>query len=195
MKKIVLVRHGESEGNAKGIFTGWLDVGLTDNGRNQAEALYQRLESENFDAVYSSDLIRAYETAQLAWDEKRMPIKRDEQLREKHFGALEGLKFDEISKRYPEIVDAWKNSDYNFPIPDGESFQAFYNRVIERYEKIKDSKEQRVLIFAHSGVIQAILAYEIVGHIRGCWRFKIENCRLTTLEISDGYAFIKKLNG
>lgn len=192
MKNIYLIRHGQSEGNAKGIFTGWHDVELTDLGRKQAKELKEKLDLVKFDLIYSSDLLRALNTAKLSIGDGDIIV--DEGLREKHFGDLEGLKFSEIDNKYPEVVQAWKNSDYDYPIPNGESFKAFYDRIVETYEKIKNSDGNRIIIFAHSGVIQAILAHEIVGGIQGCWRFKIENCRISEIEISDGYSFLKKIN-
>jgi len=194
MKRIVLVRHGESEGNAKGLFTGWLDVPLTEKGKTQALALSEKIKAETFDRVISSDLCRSVETARLTWGERKPDIELDERLREKHFGNLEGMKFDEICIQFPEVVDAWKHNDYNFPIPKGESFQKFYDRIIKRYKELKQEDDESLLIFAHSGVIQAILAHEIVGSIKGCWRFKIENCKLVTLEVNDEYTYIKQLN-
>lgn len=192
MKNIYLVRHGQSEGNASGVFTGWHDVELTELGREQARVLNEKLKLETFDSVYSSDLLRAINTAKLAIGNNEINI--DKGLREKHFGDLEGLKFEEINEKYPDIVEAWKTNNYDYPTPNGESFKEFYDRIIETYEKIKNSEGNRIIIFAHSGVIQAILAHEIVGGIQGCWRFKVENCRLSELEISDGYSFLKKIN-
>lgn len=196
MKKVVLIRHGESEGNQKGFFTGWIDVPLTDYGRVQALKLKEKLNKYSFDSVYSSDLQRAYETATIVCDEKFPIITKDELFREKHFGELEGLKFDEICEKYSDIVEAWENKDYDHPTPNGESFKEFYDRIINRFQIIKDSEEKCTLIFAHSGVIQAILANEIVGDISGCWRFKVENCKVIEIEFDcdTGYCFINKLN-
>ncbi len=81
MKRIVLVRHGESEGNAKGLFTGWLDVPLTEKGKMQALALSGKIKADTFDRVISSDLCRSVETARLTWGERKPDIELDERLR------------------------------------------------------------------------------------------------------------------
>src|SRR5690606_14654040 len=128
---LVLLRHGQSLWNKQNIFTGWVDVGLSEQGVEEARAAGERLKGYRFDAVFCSILERAKKTAQLALAE-RMPdlFICDQALNERDYGDLQGKNKDEIRKKYgEEQVHRWRRSFSEKP-PGGESLQDTCDRVL-----------------------------------------------------------------
>ncbi len=119
---LVLVRHGQSEWNLKNLFTGWVDVDLTEQGRAEAAEAGRLLAAEgiDFDQIYTSVLIRAIRTANLALDVMNrlwLPVERAWRLNERHYGALQGLdKAETVAKHGAEQVKIWRRS-YDVPPP------------------------------------------------------------------------------
>ena len=105
MTRILLARHGETDWNLQQRWQGHTDTPLNETGRKQARALAEELAGEPIDAVFSSDLIRAHETARLIAVPRGLGVTALRDLRERHFGSVEGLTTDEVFARYPEIRD------------------------------------------------------------------------------------------
>ena len=116
MMKLVLVRHGESEWNKLNLFTGWMDVDLSDKGREEAENAGKILKEEgyDFDICYTSYLKRAIHTLNIALDEMDrawLPVIKSWKLNERHYGALQGLNKSETAEKYGEDqVKIWRRS-------------------------------------------------------------------------------------
>ncbi len=195
MKKIYLIRHGESEGNVKGLYSGWLDTPLTDQGRGQAQQAAERLKGIDFDRVISSDLSRTRETAQIVCGKYLNAIEEDNRFREMHFGIFEGLTYKEICEKYPEEMQAWGDDYSGYIIPDGESLEMMAERCCKRFKEIVfEMTEGNIIISAHAGVIRSILS-EVVGTgAEGYWKFKIDNCGIASIEYVDDYPVICGLN-
>lgn len=203
--RVILLRHGESEANVNKQFAGFLDTPLTERGRAQAEQAALYMGWYHFDRVISSSLERAYETAQIATSVNQagqccVPYERIEShegLKEMNFGLCEGLTYDQILAQMPELVKQ-TNSDYaHATYPEGESLHTFYHRVVNAYELLKQSlfkTEGNILLVSHSGVIRAILAYELGGGFEAYWHYKIENCGYAVLEYDHGYPILTELN-
>lgn len=146
-KRIVLVRHGQSTYNLDRRFSGWSDPDLTELGRWQASVVAPRLAERTFDSVWSSDLVRAAETARLAWGEPRI----DKRLREIHFGELEGLTWTEM----PEEVRSRVKDFASFRAPGGETITELRERVTEFCDELPYGTH---LLFCHGGVVRVLLA-------------------------------------
>jgi 2,3-bisphosphoglycerate-dependent phosphoglycerate mutase len=138
---LVLLRHGESEWNALNLFTGWVDVDLTDKGRAEAVRSGQLMVEHGLspDAVYTSLLRRAITTANLALDTADrhwIPVRRSWRLNERHYGALQGLNKSDIRARYgDEQFMAWRRS-YDTPPPPIEKGSQFSQDADPRYANI-----------------------------------------------------------
>jgi len=128
--RLLLVRHGETLWNAEGRMQGHLDSGLTPRGRAQARALAARIRELGPVAVYSSDLGRAVQTADVIATECGLAPILDANLRERHLGIFEGLTKAEVSDRYPEIWQAYKVGGPDFVIPKGESARQRHQRTL-----------------------------------------------------------------
>lgn len=140
-----LVRHGETTFSAGKRVAGWSDPPLTDNGRRQAGALRAVIDGNQFAGVWSSDLQRAVESAQLAWGEPQI----DKRLRECHFGSLEGCTYEEADSTYGEVFHEFRD----FQAPDGESHAEMLARVSEFVGGLEPGRH---LLFVHGGVIRIL---------------------------------------
>ena len=209
MVHLVLIRHGQSEWNSQNKFTGWVDVNLSDQGKKEAKTAGELIISENlkFDYYFSSFQKRAIDTLKLIQKTagvENLKFEEAWQLNERHYGALTGLNKDEMKKKLgekkihefrrswslkPENLD--KNNAYhplnikkykNIPradIPDSESLEDTYNRVIPYFESkiLKLLKlKKKILISAHGNSIRALCKY----------LFKINNEDISYLEIPTG---------
>src|ERR1700759_3862940 len=138
---LVLLRHGESDWNARNLFTGWVDVGLTDRGRAEAIRSGELIAEHNLlpDVLYTSLLRRAITNAHLALDTADrlwIPVRRSWRLNERHYGALQGLDKSEIKDRYgDEQFMAWRRS-YDTPPPPIEKGSKFSQDADPRYADI-----------------------------------------------------------
>lgn len=148
-----LIRHGQTEANARHEFAGWTDVALTDRGQDEARALEPRLAVESFDSVWSSDLQRAVHTARLAHSEPQ----QDRRLREMNFGSLEGRTWHQADR----VVQQALGDFQLFDAPGGETAAVFHARL---HEFLDELPAGRHLIFTHGGVIRALTGP--LGHDR-----------------------------
>jgi broad specificity phosphatase PhoE len=146
MTTLLLARHGETDWNRDGRWQGWADPPLNDTGRAQARKLADELESTPFDAVYSSDLRRARETAEILAAPHGVPVHADIGLREIDVGSWSGLTRAEIAERFPEGRR-----------PDGETHEQHGARVREAVVRIARAHlGERILLVGHGGTIRAI---------------------------------------
>lgn len=142
MSKIVLLRHGESVWNKKGLFTGWVDVDLTKKGEAEAKSAGQELKKQGFkfDLAYTSFLMRAAKTLKLALrgiKAEKTPIKVDWRLNERHYGNLQGLSKEEMVKKFgAKQVLIWRRS-YNIRPPKIDSKNPYQQKDDPRYKNIK----------------------------------------------------------
>jgi broad specificity phosphatase PhoE len=163
--RLILVRHGETEGESSIRYHGRTDVALSELGRSQmrlaGRAIESRRRAKNFAHVFSSPLVRASEGARIVAGES-VPLVTLEEFAEVHFGLFEGLTADEIRERYPDDFAQWNADrlapDYTYPA--GESRAAFADRVergLERMLAIWTPRDQDALLVAHRGVIRAVV--------------------------------------
>ena len=157
---IYFVRHGQSLGNEHRIFLGHTDMDLTDLGRRQAEATAKRLADVDFAAFYSSDLLRAYNTAKPHADMRDMTVKTDKRLRELYCGDWEGLTVEEIIERYGELYTvSWAHGFGSFRMPNGESVAEGAERMYEAALDMGRENEGKIVLCAsHAAVMRALFA-------------------------------------
>ncbi len=186
--RLLLVRHGESQGNEELRLQGRRDFPLTGRGREQARALAGRLASAGLAAVYSSPIGRALETARILGEVASVPVTEEPRLQEYDFGELlSGLTWQEIRGKHPEIIEALLRDDSGFPrYPGEEGRAAFRERVCGALREIagRHPQDQAVAVVTHAGPI-AVFVMELVG--RKYSRpipFTIENASVTTVEFS-----------
>ena len=156
MTTLLLARHGETDWNRDGRWQGYSDTPLNEVGRKQAGELGDSL--DGIDAVYSSDLARARETAEIVAARLGVEVKVDERLRERSFGAWEGLTMEEIERRYEQAHVRWRAGE-GHGADDAEAFDAFAARVHSFLEEVlRRHPDETVLVVGHGGSIRVIHA-------------------------------------
>ena len=171
MATLILARHGETDWNRDGIWQGHGDPPLNELGRSQARELAGRLADVEIDALYSSDLRRAYETAEIVSRAKGLEITADSDLREIDIGAWSGLTRAQIEERFPGMDRQ-----------DGETSEAFDARAVGALHRIAEAHEgEHVLVVTHGGVVRA-LERSVLGEPRDV----LANCELVEFRYEGG---------
>ena len=156
MTQLLLIRHGETDWNSAGRWQGHSDTPLNEEGRRQASALAELLDGA--DVVYSSDLARAKETAEILAARLTLPVRLDARLRERSFGSWEGLTSVEIEERFPDDHRRWQAGE-GFGATDAEPFEVFAARIRGFLEDVLGRHDgETVLVVAHGGSIRVIHA-------------------------------------
>lgn len=157
LTRIVAVRHGETAWNVATRIQGQLDIGLNDTGRAQARRVAQALAHERFHAVYASDLQRAADTARAVAERQGLALHTDRGLRERGFGAFEGLTWAEVEQQHPQASLRWRQRDPSFGPPGGEVLQAFVDRAVGAIAAIAARhRGQHIAVVTHGGVLDAL---------------------------------------
>jgi probable phosphoglycerate mutase len=155
--RLVVVRHGETEWNLASRIQGHADSPLTATGRAQAAAIAARLAGERFDRLVSSDLGRAWQTAQAIASRTGHAIEPDERFRERNYGVAEGFTYGEIDVTYPDIFSRVRDTDPDAGVPGGESRRQLYERVRDAFESlVRGAPGQRLAVVCHGGVLAAL---------------------------------------
>lgn len=156
MRRIVLVRHGETVGESKIRFHGSMDVELSEEGKLQMRSARALLDGERFELVVASPLKRAWRSA---WSiGGGAPVQLEAGFREIHFGRWEGLTRDEIKAADPILFEDWQKRVAGFEYPNGEKRAAFEARVVAALQRLIARPENSALVVVHKGVIRTIVA-------------------------------------
>jgi probable phosphoglycerate mutase len=157
---LLAIRHGETVWNEEKRYQGHGDSPLTETGRNQAAALGRRMKKFRFDALISSDLGRAQETASIIADYTGHSLEIDSRLRERNYGVLEGLTVHEIKAGHSKIFNQLNSDDPDYIIPGGESHRQHYQRNVAFIEECLAKRSGATLgLVAHGGVLDSIFRY------------------------------------
>jgi broad specificity phosphatase PhoE len=160
LQRIVMVRHGETEGDSSIRYHGSGDVPLSEEGRRQLRQAAHRLRREPFDLVVSSPLSRAWEGAELLTGGGSICLEPD--FSEVHFGRWEGMTAEEIEASDPVLYQEWQTGAEHFVYPGGESRTEFQARVVRGLERLRTRGASQVLLVSHKGVI-GIIAEHLAG--------------------------------
>jgi probable phosphoglycerate mutase len=188
---ILLIRHGETDWNRIRRMQGHIDIPLNDVGRRQAQALAAALADERPQAIYTSDLQRARDTAQPTADMLDLPVTLDPGLRERCFGAFEGLMYEEIGARYPQAFAGMQARDPHVQFPAGErkaeTLTDFYWRAVGAVARIARRHEgSKLAIVTHGGVLDCLYR-EATGKAIDAERdFSIVNAAINRLRWQGG---------
>ena len=152
--RLIAVRHGETAWNRVSRIQGHTDIPLNEAGLWQARQVGEAVAAEGIDAIYSSDLQRAADTARAIGQAAGVPVQLDVALRERHFGELEGLTHDEINTRWPEQARRWRGRDPDYGPQGGETLKDFHARCVGALTRLAQRHPgQTVVLVAHGGVL------------------------------------------
>jgi probable phosphoglycerate mutase len=184
---ICLVRHGETEWNAERRIQGQIDIGLNDTGRRQAVAAGRWLRTAGIMALYSSDLKRAWTTAQAIGAELGLVPTAVPEMRERRYGVFEGLTYDEAKANHPDGYAAFegRNADYDFE--NGESLLVMFARVTGKLQELAARHPgETIAIVLHGGVLDIINRFVRGNALEAPRDFLIPNAGINWIAVEDG---------
>lgn len=189
---VILIRHGETEWNVLHRFQGLTDIPLNDRGRQQAGFARNGLADRKLDAIYTSPLQRAVETAEIIREDRDILIYPTDGLREMGIGEWEGLLVSEIDERYPGMYDIWRSAPTQIRLKGGEPYTETQRRAWKTFwEIVKKHEGQTVLIVSHMMCISSILLTIAGIPLDEVWQHPIGNAALNIVEADrDGRAVV-----
>ena len=164
MPTLVLIRHGQSQWNKENRFTGWIDIDLSPEGEAEAHSCAKKLANFDFDAGYTSALVRAQHTLQIIMQDNgwSFPVKKNKAINERMYGDLQGKNKDEMRQIYgAEQVQIWRRS-YDIAPPNGEALKDTAARSIPYFKKyiLADLKKgKNVIVSAHGNSLRSIVMF------------------------------------
>jgi probable phosphoglycerate mutase len=184
--RVLLVRHGETIWNKEGRIQGHLDSELTARGVAQAESVAARLRGKALDAIYSSDLGRAYKTAERIADVTGCPITVERRLRERNLGIFQGLVEDEIRERFPDEWGKFLNRNPDYRIPGGESARDRVLRAESLLDEVANLYSGKTVLFVtHGGILDGVFRLVTGLPLDAPRKFKIWNAGINLISRSE----------
>ena len=193
--RLWLVRHGETEANVAGLYSGHAPTPLTERGIAQAQTLGTLLRNVPVDNVLCSELERARHTTQLILAEREVPVRNMPELNEMFFGDWEMRHHRDLAREDAENYAVWCNDWQNATPTNGEGFQAFSQRVERFIAQLADYKAcQNLLVVSHQGVLSVLIARLLSMPAAAMWHFRVEQGCWSAIDFCDDFAVLKVLN-
>ncbi|MFH0941773.1 MAG: histidine phosphatase family protein [Chloroflexota bacterium] len=184
--KLILARHGETDGNVAEVFRGRLDIELNETGRKQARLMADSLAESKISAVFSSPLKRALETAQIVAARLGLKVSPAPELVDMDFGDWQGLSIKTVRDEYPELFARWLENPHHVKAPGGESLLDVRERTLSLVSRVTARGEGDTLMVSHR-VVNKVLICALLGlddsHF---WNIKLDTCGLSVFEIENG---------
>lgn len=179
---VLLARHGQTDDNVEPLrFQGWRDTPLNATGRRQAAELAERTAGEGIVCLWSSDLMRARETAEIVGERIGLEPRLDPRLREASRGDWEGRLFDDVAREEPEAYAHWRNEPQDWRFPGGESLREQQERVSACIEDIRAAGELPALAVGHGGSIRVMLCLSDPRGLAAFHEFEVPNTSVVRL--------------
>jgi alpha-ribazole phosphatase len=195
--RIWLLRHGEPEESVRRLCYGSLDVGLSDAGRQQMARAARELTAEPVAAIYSSPRRRALESARILGEAFQPPLKVRvaPNFREIDFGDFEGVAYDDIAARYPDLYRQWMEAPTTVEFPGGESFAMLRRRVLRAFQAMGAAHaDETVVVVSHGGPIRAIVANALGMADEHIFHLAQDHGAISRIDVVDGFAVLGLLN-
>jgi probable phosphoglycerate mutase len=181
-RPVLLARHGETDDNQPPLrFQGWRDTPLNDTGRRQAAELADRVACEGIVSLWSSDLVRASETAEIVGARLGLEVTLDPRLREANRGRWEGHLFEDVAHDEPELFAAWLRAGDEWRFPGGESLLEQQRRVHACVEEIRATAALPALAVCHGGSIRVMLCLSDPHGLAAFHTFKVPNTAVVSV--------------
>ncbi len=194
--RVVLCRHGETDPSALGRFCGELDAGLSPRGAAEADALAAALVGELPVALFTSPARRARETAERIGSRLGLEPIVEPRLREIDFGELDGLPFEEVEARWPELYGEWLRAPTRVQFPGGECYRDLRRRAVDALADVTALHPGRTaVIVTHAGVIRALIATWLSLPDEAVFRIDQRYASVNVVDWPDGTPVLRLLNG
>jgi broad specificity phosphatase PhoE len=194
MTEIILARHGETEWNVEEVFRGRIDIELNQTGVRQAELLAEHLAELKIEAVYSSPLKRALDTAEAIARRHQLKVKTSPGLIDGDFGQWQGLPLNEVREKYKELYQQWAESPQLVKIPGGESLDGVRERALKVVDGVLAKHRERVVLVSHRAVNKVLICALLGLDNSHFWNIRLDTCATTTFSHQDGRFVLMKHN-
>jgi broad specificity phosphatase PhoE len=194
MAELILVRHGETAWNVERIFRGRADVDLDEVGIKQAELLGTYLSNWRLEAIYSSPLKRARDTANIIARYHKAAVHIAEGLVDFDYGKWQSLAEREVKKLYPDLLNQWHNNPHNVRLPGGESLEDVKRRAIEVVNGVLSRHQGNVLLVSHRVVIKVLICYLLGLDNSHFWNISLDVGGITIFTYADGRFVLTRHN-
>ena len=179
---VLLARHGQTDDNRQPLrFQGWRDTPLNETGRRQAAELAERVAGDGIVSLWSSDLSRASETAEIVGGRLGLRATLDPRLREANRGRWEGRLFPDVARDEPELFAEWMRAGPDWRFPGGESLQEQQDRVAACVEEIRAGGQLPALAVCHGGSIRVMLCLSDPRGLAAFHTFEVPNTAVTAV--------------
>jgi broad specificity phosphatase PhoE len=190
--RVFLMRHGETIWNLEGRYQGQLDSSLTPTGLAQSRALAARLARHTITTLYSSDLGRALQTAQIVAKSTGRRVVTDSRLRERHLGIFQGLLKAEIQQKFPDEHRLFKSAGPDHVTPGGESARQAFERIFGCLEELASRHAgEPTAVITHGGVVSALLRHTVGIPLDAPRRFERRNASWNVFSWKEGKWFLE----
>jgi broad specificity phosphatase PhoE len=193
MAEILVIRHGETAWNRDEVFRGRADVPLSERGREQARLLGGALAGRPIEAVYSSPLSRARETAAPLAEAAGLEVAADDRLVDMSFGEWEGVPRAEVEERWGELYEMWVRAPEEFRAPRGESLAEVLARAWPAMEEIA-SRHEVAAVVSHRVVCKVVLCEALGSGAAGFWRVRVDTASVSVLERGERGWVVTRVN-
>lgn len=195
MMTLWLVRHGQTDWNVQKRYQGHSDIPLNAVGKTQARQIGARLASERLHAIISSDLRRTAQTAEAIAAHHKLTVQLEPGLREANFGVFEGLRYKDVIGEHKAMAEAWF-ADPEHPPEDGEKLSDVAARVSASVDALlaQFASNKRLLLVGHDGSLRLLLCHLLEMPMPQYWRFNLDPCSLTRVNVYPGGAILVRLN-
>lgn len=195
MKRLILIRHGETDWSKENKYLGTAEIPLNQKGIEQAKAIAQALKREVLNTVYSSILSRAMVTAEIIAKESGVPLQKDPRLNELSFGSWEGQTLAEITEQDPNVWSRWQEEFESFSPPRGEQIRELKDRVLYFLQTLIESPDYHaVAIVSHAGPIKVILLHALGAPLKSFWRIKLDLGAISIIEYYSHGPIVTSIN-
>ena len=192
---IYKVRHGQTEWNLLGKTQGHGNSDLTPKGIEQAELLADSMTKYPIDYIYSSDLGRAYQTAEIIGNKLNIEVEKTEALREMNFGTWEGRIIKDIIEEDPELYKMWRNEPHLAKIPQGETLSQIKERTDAFIKEINEKYDgKHIVLVTHSLCARIMLLSFLDSYVKNIYRINQANTALNIIELRDYGPVVMKMN-
>lgn len=193
--RLWLIRHGETEANVAGLYSGHTPTPLTPKGLAQAQILRKLLSEAPFDRVLCSALERAQQTAGRVLERREITIETTPLLNEMFFGDWEMRHHRDLTREDPQNYAAWCNDWQNAIPTNGEGFQAFSTRIEQVIAHLADIKDQQnILLVSHQGVLSLLIARLLNMPAASLWHFRVDQGCWSMIDMHNNFATLRVLN-
>lgn len=194
MTKLILARHGETMWNVERVFRGRADVNLDEIGIKQAELLGKYLSNWELEAIYSSPVKRALDTANIIARRQKVSVHIAEGLIDFDFGEWQSLPEKEVKRLHPAVLDEWHNNPHKVKMPGGESLDDVRERAVEVVNDVLSRHQGNVLLVSHRVVIKVLICYLLGLDNSHFWNINHDVGGITIFNCGDGRFVLTRHN-